>query len=277
MTGKSKFTDLGGLYKKMPRTLVYTFIGGLSISAFPLFSGFVSKSMIVAASFEEHLLWAGFLLSLASAGTFLHTGLKVPYFIWFGKNNCSEETWQKAAEPPWHMETAMVITSFLCIFIGCFYPFLYKMLPFPVDYAPYTLYHLSGVLQILFFTAVGFFLLLEMLTPKETISIDMDVFYRLGGKYFLKLLRYTFAEGASILRFFPAEFIYSVKSVAEFPGQAIKKTLLLGCWLTTGFVPSMADTSLDRYSWLRRSSFPVGLGVFLAVSFLTAMAILYFF
>jgi multicomponent Na+:H+ antiporter subunit D len=75
MTGKSKFTELGGLYKKMPRTFVYTMIGGLSISAFPLFSGFVSKSMIIAAGFESHILWAGFLLTLASAGTFLHTGL----------------------------------------------------------------------------------------------------------------------------------------------------------------------------------------------------------
>ncbi|MBK8857552.1 MAG: hypothetical protein IPN11_07650 [Opitutaceae bacterium] len=96
MTGKSKFTDLGGLYQKMPWTFVFTLIGGLSISAFPLFSGFVSKSMIVQAGFEDHKLWVGFLLLLASAGTFLHTGLKVPYFIWFGKNHCSPETWERA-------------------------------------------------------------------------------------------------------------------------------------------------------------------------------------
>jgi multicomponent Na+:H+ antiporter subunit D len=277
MTGKSKLTELGGLYKKMPRTLIFTLIGGLSISAFPLFSGFVSKSMIIAASFEQHLLWAAFLLSLASTGTFLSTVLKVPYFIWFGKNNCSEETWQKAGEPPWHMQTAMAITAFLCIFIGCGYPFLYKMLPFEVAYAPYNLYHISETLQLLFFTAVGFFLLLEMLTPKPTISVDLDYIYRLGGKYFLKFLRYFFAENVSLRRFFPEEFIYSVKSAIEYPGQAVKKGILLACWLTTGFVPSMADSSLNRYSWLRRSSLPVGLGVFLAVFFLMAMAILYFF
>jgi multicomponent Na+:H+ antiporter subunit D len=277
MTGKSKMTELGGLYKKMPRTLLFTLIGGFSISAFPLFSGFVSKSMIIAASFDEHLLWAGFLLSLASTGTFLSTVLKVPYFIWFGKNNCSEETWQKAAEPPWNMQIAMLITSFLCIFLGCYYQFLYDMLPFAVDYSPYNLYHLSETLQILCFTAVAFFLLLEMLTPKATISVDLDFLYRLGGKHFMKLLQHAFPEGVTVLRLFPAEFIYSVKSVSEFPVQAAKKGALLACWLTTGFVPSMADTSLDRYSWLRRSSFPVGLGVFLAVLFLMAMSILYFF
>src|SRR5512135_1545525 len=129
MTGKSKFTELGGLYKKMPMAFVYTLIGGLSISAFPLFSGFVSKSMIVAAGFQEHRLWVGFLLMLASVGTFLHTGLKVPYFIWFGKSHCSTEVWQRAKEPPWNMNAAMVIASGLCVFIGCYAPYLYRMLP----------------------------------------------------------------------------------------------------------------------------------------------------
>ncbi len=194
MTGKSKFTELGGLYKKMPRAFIYTLIGGLSISAFPLFSGFVSKSMIVAAGFEEHLYWAAFLLTLASAGTFLHTGLKVPYFIWFGKNNCSKETWEKAADPPANMQWAMGIASFLCIFIGCYTPYLYNMLPFQEEahhYATvvYGSYHLSESLQILLFTALGFFLFLKKLIPEPTISIDMDWFYRKGGRGFLWLAK----------------------------------------------------------------------------------------
>jgi multicomponent Na+:H+ antiporter subunit D len=189
MTGQSKFTELGGLYKKMPRAFVFTMIGGLSISAFPLFSGFVSKSMIVAAGFEGHLYWAAFLLTLASAGTFLHTGLKVPYFIWFGKNNCSKETWEKAADPPWNMQLAMGVAAFLCIFIGCYLPYLYNMLPFQAEawrYAQvvYGSYHLSESLQILLFTAVGFFLLIKKLAPEPTISIDLDWFYRFGGRGF---------------------------------------------------------------------------------------------
>src|SRR5665811_1740304 len=55
-TGKSKFTELGGLYKKMPLTFVFLVIGGISVSAFPFLSGFVSKSMIITASFESHIL-----------------------------------------------------------------------------------------------------------------------------------------------------------------------------------------------------------------------------
>ena len=188
MTGQSKFTELGGLYKKMPWVFVFTLIGGLSISAFPLFSGFVSKSMIVSAGFEKHKLWVGFLLMLASVGTFLHTGLKVPYFIWFGKNHCKPETWNRAAEPPWNMNAAMIVSSALCIFIGCYTPYLYRMLPYPDmagDYHPYTSYHVSETLQLLLFTAVGFFLLIKKLTPEATISLDTDWFYRMGGRLFL--------------------------------------------------------------------------------------------
>ncbi|MBL9134355.1 MAG: Na(+)/H(+) antiporter subunit D [Verrucomicrobiales bacterium] len=189
MTGKSKFTDLGGLYQRMPWTFLFTLIGGLSISAFPLFSGFVSKAMIVQAGFESHLLWAGFLLNLASVGTFLHTGLKVPYFIWFGRRNCSEETWNRASEPPGNMMAAMAAMSVLCIFVGCYTPFLYNRLPYRTEYDPYTGYHISETLQILLFTAVGFFLLLKKLEPEAKVSLDLDWFYRRGAGLVMRVAR----------------------------------------------------------------------------------------
>jgi multicomponent Na+:H+ antiporter subunit D len=150
--------------------------------------------MIVSAGFEEHKLWVGFLLLLASAGTFLHTGLKVPYFIWFGKNKPKLEVWNRATEPPWNMNVSMAITAFLCIFIGCYPVWLYKMLPYPEEamkYLPqvYSGYHISETLQILLFTGLGFFLLLKKLVPDPTISLDMDWFYRIGGRAFLQFAR----------------------------------------------------------------------------------------
>lgn len=189
MTGKSKFTDLGGLYERMPLTFWLTLVGGLSISAFPLTSGFVSKAMIVQAGFEQHLMWVGFLLNLASVGTFLHTGLKVPYFIWFGERRCSQETWQRAEDPPWNMRVAMIIAAVMCFFIGCFTPYLYGKLPFKVAYHPYSSYHISETLQILLATGLGFFLLIAKLKPEALISLDMDWFYRKAGRAFLWLAR----------------------------------------------------------------------------------------
>ena len=180
MTGTAKLTELGGLYKTMPRTMIYTVIGGLSISAFPLFSGFVSKSMTVTAFGEAHLTWAFMALMLASAGTFLHTGLKVPYFIWFGKDQGI-----KAKEPPWNMELAMIISSLFCIGLGVFYKPLYALLPYSVHFKPYTAYHTWETLQILLFTQLGFFLLLKKLWCKNTISLDTDWFPRKSAKAFM--------------------------------------------------------------------------------------------
>ncbi|MFQ5931854.1 MAG: proton-conducting transporter membrane subunit, partial [Nitrospiraceae bacterium] len=47
MTGRIKGSELGGLHKTMPITTVFCIVGACSISAFPLFSGFVSKSMVM--------------------------------------------------------------------------------------------------------------------------------------------------------------------------------------------------------------------------------------
>lgn len=184
-TGRQKLTQLGGLYKRMPATMIFMLIGGLAVSGLPLMSGFVSKSMIISAAFESHILWAGFALTLVSAGTFLAAGLRLPYLIFFGDNNCSDETWEKAKDPSWNMQLAMAIGGFLCIFIGCYLPFLYNMLPNTgVEFHPYNGYHLSETIQIMAFTAFGFFMLRKYVMPKDTTSLDMDWFYRMGGRAF---------------------------------------------------------------------------------------------
>ncbi len=185
-TGKSKFTELGGLYKKMPATLIFLLIGSISVSAFPFLSGFVSKSMIITAAFESHILWAGFLLTVVSAGTFLVAGLRLPWLLFFGENRCSDETWERACDPPWNMQLAMTIAGFLCVLVGSYTPFLYNMLPnAEVVYHPYSGYHMSETLQILALTALGFFWLRKYIGARETISLDLDWFYRKGGQWFL--------------------------------------------------------------------------------------------
>jgi multicomponent Na+:H+ antiporter subunit D len=87
MTGKRKLTELGGLYKTMPITLILYMVGAFAISAVPLFSGFVSKTMVIAGAEKSHLTLIFLMLTFASAGTFLHTGLKLPYFTFFAKDS----------------------------------------------------------------------------------------------------------------------------------------------------------------------------------------------
>jgi len=182
VTGRSRFSELGGLWKYMPYTLFFTLIGGLSISAFPLFSGFVSKSMVISGAWEDHLQWAALGLTLASAGTFLHTGLKVPYFIWFWRDKPSFEPPKKDA--PLNMLIAMAIAAYYCVLIGVNPGGLY-LLPFDATYHPYSSYHVMESLQILLFTMLGFFLLIKKLYPEPKVGLDLDWFYRRGANYFL--------------------------------------------------------------------------------------------
>lgn len=185
MTGKTKFTELGGLYKKMPATFFFTLIGCLSISAAPFLAAYVSKGMIIGAGFETHLNWASWLLMLAATGTFIYNGVKLPYFLFFGKNNCSEETWEKAADPTWNMIAAMVFGSALCIYVGSAPGVLYSMLPYAVHYDPFTAYHLAETVQLLGFAALIFFLLVKYMEPVDRLSLDLDWLYRKGGLFFL--------------------------------------------------------------------------------------------
>jgi multicomponent Na+:H+ antiporter subunit D len=183
MTGLRKLNEMGGLYKTMPITLGLYMIGAFAISAVPLFSGFVSKSMVVSAAGEDHRAAIFLMLTLASAGTFLHTGLKLPYYMFFGR-----DSGRRSNEPPANMLAAMVLAAAACILIGLFPGILYDRLPNPVEFVPYTLQHVMSTVGMLAFTALGFFLLLKHLDPVPTVSLDTDWFYRRGAAWLPKLV-----------------------------------------------------------------------------------------
>jgi multicomponent Na+:H+ antiporter subunit D len=157
----------------MPLTAACGIVGALSISAFPLTSGFVSKSMISQAAADEHLRVVWLLLAAASAGVFLHAGIKFPWFVFFQK-----DSGQRPPEPPLNMRLAMLLFSALCIGLGVFYQPLYRMLPYPTEYVPYTGYHVVAQLQLLLFSGLAFFVMLGWLRRTPTITLDFDWLYR---------------------------------------------------------------------------------------------------
>jgi len=173
MTGKRKCTDLGGLFQSMPLTAMHGIIGALAISAFPFTSGFVTKSLETSAAAHEGLVLVWLLLLAASAGVFLHAGIKFPWFVFFQK-----DSGLRPPEPPRNMMGAMWLFSFLCIYLGLFPQPLYAILPYPVDYQPYTLDHVVTQLQLLLFAGFAFFVLLDQMKRTLTISLDFDWFYR---------------------------------------------------------------------------------------------------
>lgn len=176
MTGRINGSDLGGLYKTMPKTTILCIVGAASISAFPLFSGFVSKSMVMTAALEEGYDWIWLMLLFASAGVFHHAGIKIPYFAFF-----AHDSGIKASDPPSNMLIAMLIAAALCVGIGVYPAALYSLLPLDTGYNPYDATHVLAQTQLLFFSALAFvWLNLKGLYPPElrSVVLDADWFYR---------------------------------------------------------------------------------------------------
>ena len=169
MTGRRNCTDLGGLFQSMPITMICGVIGAFAISAFPFTSGFVTKSMVSYAAADEHLFYVWLGLVAASAGVFLHAGIKFPWFVFFQK-----DSGLRPPDPPGNMRLAMYILSALCILLGVFPNAIYSILPYEVDYEPYTVAHVLFQLQLLLFAGFAFFVMLPLLKRTQTISLDSD-------------------------------------------------------------------------------------------------------
>ncbi len=187
-TGKIRATDIGGLYKTMPKTAVLCIIGAASISAFPLFSGFVAKSMIMAAAMKEgyHLIWL--VLLLASAGVLKHAGIQIPYFAFFAHDSGIRTT-----EPPKNMLLAMSIAAFLCLAIGIYPKMLYQLLPYASDFNPYDLSHVLAQTQLLLYAMLAFvWLNLRGVYPPEKVAINLD------AEWFYRRFLRRFVEKASV-------------------------------------------------------------------------------
>lgn len=178
-TGTVKGTDLGGLYKSMPWTAGFCIVGAASISAFPLFSAFATKSMIMLSAAEQGYTLEWLVLLFASAGVFHHAGIKIPFFAFF-----AHDSGIRCQEAPGHMRLAMGLAAALCIGIGVYPEPLYAILPRPVDYDPYTASHVLAQLQLLVFSALAFsFLMRTGIYPPEmrSVNLDFDWTYRRMG------------------------------------------------------------------------------------------------
>ncbi len=264
-TGRIKGTELGGLYKSMPITASFCLVGAASISAFPLFSGFVSKSMVMAAVGIEGHLWVWLFLLFASAGVFHHAGIKIPFFAFF-----AHDSGIRTKEAPVSMLVAMGLAAFLCIFNGTFPALLYSLLPYPVDYVPYTLTHIVTQTQLLCFSALAFTTLVLLgIYPREmrAINLDFDWFYRKGGR-----LIYRGSEmflntlNSSIFEKFLPELVGQLRRFFREAPSHMLVGLLTPVWVIQSKSPSeLRDKKEDLYQKTRLGALPIGVTACLAV------------
>lgn len=172
-TGKSRLSQLGGLYGRMPLVFFLYLVGALSISGFPLFNGFVSKGMVIGAAAAAHLDWVAMLLLLASLGTFISVGLKLPYYCWLAGDEKSRPQDVPAVQP-----AGMLLLAIPCLVFGIAPMLLGNLLPFQVDPHAYTTGHVLESVQMLSAAFIAFWLLKKKLTPKPSQLLDLDWFYR---------------------------------------------------------------------------------------------------
>ena len=176
-TGTVKASEIGGLYKSMPVTMVFCFIGAASVSAFPLFIGFVTKSMTLTGVMDGGWNVTWFILLFASVGVLNHSGVRIPFHGFFGHG----DTGFRCKEAPFNMLLAMGVIAFLCIAIGVYPQPLYDIMPYPVDFEPYTSAHVVTQLQLLIFAVLSFAILAKrhLETPElPSVNVDFDWTYR---------------------------------------------------------------------------------------------------
>lgn len=188
-TNRRKCSELGGLFHSMPITTICGTIGALAISSFPFTSGFISKSMVTQAATDGHLQTVWLFLAAASAGVFLHAGIKFPWFVFFQR-----DSGLRPSDPPASMRWGMILFAFLCIALGVWPEPLYALLPYPVDYVPYTAAHVITQLQLLLFSGLAFFVMLNYLKRTPTITLDADWLWRIVGPGVTRACRYTWHE-----------------------------------------------------------------------------------
>lgn len=120
-TGSLDLNELGGLHKKMPRTMILFLIGAASISGLPPFNGFASKWMIYQAAFGKGVETGNFyytviaVVCILSSVLTLASFVKVAQSVFFGQLN---PKFENVKEVPLAMRIPMWILAGLCILTG---------------------------------------------------------------------------------------------------------------------------------------------------------------
>jgi len=202
--GSTKATDLGGLHRTMPWTTLFCLVGAASISALPLFSGFVAKSMVMTASHSDPGLFVVWLMLLfASAGVLEHSGIKIPYFAFFG-----HDSGKRPQEAPFNMLLAMGIAAALCILIGVIPGWLYQLLPYERAASEFlssdlwTAPHVLQQVQLLVFATLAFMLLQwRQLYPAEQpgVIIDVEWLWRRGWSDLVSAAGWPFRQATRVV------------------------------------------------------------------------------
>ena len=246
-TGRTRLSELGGLYRTMPVTTVCLVAGAATAMALPLTSGFASKALISTGVGHEHHLWPWLALTAGSAAVVFNAGVRLPWFAFFREPDTPYETPPQDPEPA--MRAAMILLAALCIGLGPLYPLLYALTPGGGDYAPYKLSGIATQLQLVLAAGLVFWFMRELLRPRSGEMLDIDWFWRRGGRV--------------LAQAFGTAWLATYARAAE-AGIAAIRRLILGLYRTHGPESRLAETRPTGYMALWMTML---LGLFMLLAF----------
>lgn len=181
-TGKSKITELGGLWKKMPITSICFLIASLAIAGLPFSSGFASKALVTESLTEGGYTIPYLLVTAAGVGTLLSITLKINYFVFFGKTDKDIDV----DEIPNSMSIAIALGTIVTLFLGIYPDALYNYTTHATVVNPFTIHHIVEYIAIFIGGTIPFVLYIKKMAPHDEISLDFDYFYRKPLKNFIE-------------------------------------------------------------------------------------------
>jgi len=113
MGGEQDMRRMGGLWRKLPITYVTMWIGALSLSGIPFFSGYYSKDTILDATWAAGTAVGRYTWVLGTVAAFMTAFYisRVMFMTFHGEPRADEETMHHAHESPWVILVPLMVLA----------------------------------------------------------------------------------------------------------------------------------------------------------------------
>ena len=120
MGGEQDMRRMGGLWRKTPITYVTMWVGALSLSAIPFFSGYYSKDTILDVAWASGTAVGRYSWVLGTVGAFMTAFYisRVMFMTFHGEPRAGEEVMHHAHESPWVMLIPLIVLAIGAAFFG---------------------------------------------------------------------------------------------------------------------------------------------------------------
>jgi len=120
VSGEQDMRHMGGLWKKIPYTYAFMWIGSLALAGLPVFAGYYSKDMILEAAYASGSQQGqvAFILGIAAALMTAFYSWRLLFMTFHGKPRASHEVMHHVHESPPIMLVPLVVLVVGAIFSG---------------------------------------------------------------------------------------------------------------------------------------------------------------